>query len=226
MLNDLVQLYDLEIGFMDAHLGRLFAALRARGLFDDLLVVVTADHGELLGEHGLWGHGLRLSQEELRIPLLIKFPAADRRRGRRTEHVQLTDVLPTVLERLGLPTPGDVQGGALPRISHPIVAELYLPPRLGDQGSYRALVEGPWKYVETTLGAPTLYDLAADPREERDRSRDETTRIQTMAGRLASYLTPLERPVVEAPESEVDSDTVRALEALGYVGPKREGSAE
>lgn len=225
-LNGLVQLYDLEIRFMDEHFGRLIAGLRARGLYDDLLVVVTADHGELLGEHGLWGHGRMLSQEEVRIPFLIKFPSGDRRRGRRTDRAQLTDVLPTVLARLGLPAPADVQGGVLPGISHPVVAELHVPPPLGERGDYRALFEGDWKYVETSLGVTRLYDLAADPAEQRDRSRDDATQMQDMGGRLRSYLSALERAAPESPDSVVDPDTVRALEALGYVGTKEGARAE
>jgi arylsulfatase A-like enzyme len=226
VVNDLGRLYDLEIRFMDEHFGRLLTELRARGLYDDLLIVVTADHGELLGEHGLWGHGLRLSQEEVRVPLLIKFPAGDGRRGRRRERAQLTDVLPTVLTRLGLPLPADVQGGVLPGVAHPVVAELHMAPPPGDRLDYRALFEGKWKYVETSLGATTLYDLVGDPKEERDRSHDDGAQAQAMAGRLKSYLAPLERPAPDAPESVVDPDTVRALEALGYVGSGTERRAE
>jgi arylsulfatase A-like enzyme len=222
LLNDLVQLYDLEIRFMDEQLGRLVAGLRARGLWDDMLVVITADHGELLGEHGLWGHGRMLSQEELRVPLLIKFPARDGRRGRRAERAQLTDVLPTVLDVLGLPLPEDVQGGVLPKAAHPVVAELQVPPKIGDRGSFRALFDGSWKYVDTSLGAAMLYDVAADPGEDRDRSRDEAGRALSMRELLDSYLDALRRPVVESPDSVVDPDTVRALEALGYMGEKKE----
>ena len=215
--NDLVTLYDLEIRFMDEHLGRLVAGLRARGLWDDLLVVVTADHGELLGEHSLWGHGLGLSQEELRVPLLIRFPTGDRRRGRRAERVQLTDILPTVLGRLGLPAPGDVQGGVLPRVAHPVVAELQMTPAVSDRGSFRALYEGKWKYLENAGGATMLYDLAADPRENHDRSGGERSQAGAMRARLDAYLDPLERAAPEAPQHAVDPETVRALEALGYM---------
>ena len=222
LVNDLVQLYDLEIRFMDEQFGRLLADLRARGLWDDLLVVVTADHGELLGEHGLWGHGRSLSQEEVRVPLLIKYPKRDGRRGRRTERVLLTDVLPTVLARVGLPAPADVQGGVLPDVTHPVVAELHLPPRLGDRGSFRALFDDQWKYVETTQGARMLYDLTEDPREDRDRHGEHPDRTQEMANRLNTYLHALERPTLDAPDAVVDPDTVRALEALGYMGTKKE----
>jgi arylsulfatase A-like enzyme len=215
--NDLVALYDLEIRFMDEHVGRLLAALRARGLWDDLLVVVTADHGELLGEHALWGHGLGLSQEELRVPLLIKYPAGDRRRGRRRERVQLTDVLPTVLARLDLPVPADVQGGVLPRVAHPVVAELQMTPAVSKRGSFRALYEGSWKYVENGGGATMLYDLGADQRENHDRSREMRPQTDAMRARLGAYLDALERAAPDAPEHAVDPDTVRALEALGYL---------
>jgi len=131
-----------------------------------------------------------------------------------------------VLARLGLPEPADVQGGVLPRIAHPFVAELHLPPRLGDRGSFRALFEADWKYVETSLGATMLYDLVGDPVEKRDRSHEQAERTQAMAGRLGSYLAALERAAPETPDSVVDPDTVRALEALGYMGTNRERRAE
>ena len=212
--NDLVALYDLEIRFMDEHFGRLLAALRTRGLWDDLLVVVTADHGELLGEHSRWGHGLGLSQEELRVPLLIKFPLGDGRRGRRPERVQLTDVLPTVLARLGLSVPADVQGGVVPRITHPVVAELRTMPPVT---SYRALYDGGWKYVENSGGAAVLYDLASDPRENHDRSDEKQPQTEAMRARLDAYLGALARAAPDAPEHAVDPETLRALEALGYL---------
>jgi len=67
-----------------------------------------------------------------------------------------------------------------------------------------------------------LYDVAADPGEDRDRSRDEAGRALSMRELLDSYLDALRRPVVESPDSVVDPDTVRALEALGYMGEKKE----
>ena len=131
--------------------------------------------------------------------------------------MQLTDVLPTILARLGLPAPADVQGGVLPRVAHPVVAELQMTPPVSDRGSYRALWEGSWKYVDNSGGATMLYDLAADPRENDDRSREKRPQTDAMRARLRAYLDALERAAPDAPEHAVDPDTVRALEALGYL---------
>ncbi|MFO0981351.1 MAG: sulfatase [Planctomycetota bacterium] len=67
-------LYDAEIWFADQHVGRLFAFLKETGRWDDTLIVVTADHGDLLGEHGRFGHGRSVTQAEIHVPLIIKQP--------------------------------------------------------------------------------------------------------------------------------------------------------
>src|SRR5262249_41223109 len=116
--------YDGQIAFMDAALGELVAALKARGRYENALIVVTADHGELLGEHEQIGHGGRMMYEGLLyIPMVVKLPGADHRRGEITDPVQLVDILPTVLAAVGAPVPSGVQGEALPHVRHEIVAE-------------------------------------------------------------------------------------------------------
>jgi len=106
-------LYDREVAVVDAAIGQLMDALRARGLYDDTLVVVTADHGEEFHEHGGFEHGRTLYRELLAVPLIIRFPGA-RLAGRRIARlVGQIDVLPTLVARLGMPVPAGVQGRAL-----------------------------------------------------------------------------------------------------------------
>ena len=103
-----VALYDGEVRYVDAQLGRLFAHLRAAGALDDTLVIVTADHGESLGEHRYWfEHGSYAYQATCRVPLLVRWPEAlaDLRRGVFEAPVSLTDLFSTVLEALALDDP-------------------------------------------------------------------------------------------------------------------------
>jgi arylsulfatase A-like enzyme len=97
-------LYDAEIAHMDAELGRLLAWLRETGRYEDTTVVVCADHGELLGEHDLYGHEFALYEQLINVPLLVSHP--DLGAGRRTELVELLDLYHTVLDATGVDTAG------------------------------------------------------------------------------------------------------------------------
>src|SRR5512146_216529 len=102
--------YDGEIAYVDAAVGHLLTALRARGLYDGALIAVMADHGEAFGEHGERTHGIFLYDETIHVPLFFKLPSerfAGKRIGARTG---LVDVMPTILQALGLEVPGVVQG--------------------------------------------------------------------------------------------------------------------
>lgn len=96
--------YRAEIAFMDHALGRLFAELERRGLWDEALIAIVADHGELLGEGGYFTHGSRLDPELVEVPLIIKEPG--QRRGRRVQAmVSVTDLFPTLLAAAGVDAP-------------------------------------------------------------------------------------------------------------------------
>ncbi|MFC6725316.1 sulfatase, partial [Halobium palmae] len=104
-------LYDAEIAHIDAQLNRLFAWLKETGRWDDTAVVVCADHGELHGEHDLYGHEFALYDPLVNVPLLIKHPALEAG-GRREDTVELLDCYHTVLDSLGVEggtpaSPGD-----------------------------------------------------------------------------------------------------------------------
>src|SRR5688572_32630485 len=107
LLND----YDAGVHEADAGVGALLDKLREQGRLDDALVVVVSDHGESFADHGLHvGHGIGLTDDEIRIPLIVKLPGAEARGRRFDAPVDLTDIAPTVLDVFGLRPAPEVQG--------------------------------------------------------------------------------------------------------------------
>jgi arylsulfatase A-like enzyme len=148
--------YDAGVEYVDQSLGEFFDSLRSAGLWDNLLVIVTADHGEEFGEHGGFSHD-SLYDEVLRVPLLVKWPGADRGGVVNEVLTSSVDLAPTLLARAGLPT-GDLPGTDLHR-------------RSGDEPVYsgtlsRVVVDGRFKGIfGDEFDLRELYDLAADPEE-------------------------------------------------------------
>ncbi len=105
--------YDRAVRQADDQFGRLVAALKAKGFWDSALVIYTSDHGEEFGEHGGWGHGQTLYEEQIHIPLLVKLPGGIGRKTRRSDLVSLADIVPTVAELTGLPPSADWIGQSL-----------------------------------------------------------------------------------------------------------------
>jgi arylsulfatase A-like enzyme len=183
--------YDGQLAAMDVALGELLTALRARGRYDNALIIVTSDHGEFLGEHGQMGHiGQMLYEPVLHVPLVIKFPGKDRLRGESDTPVQLVDVLPTVLATTGAPAPPGIQGEALPHVTHASLAEEdidpYLVSRYGEQydRSIRVLYDGSFKLISTSRGTHMLFDLARDPHETHDLAARDPDRLTALLRRL------------------------------------------
>jgi len=185
--------YDGQVAAMDQALGELVDALKARGRYDNALIIVTADHGELLGEHGYVGHMGRMLYEPLiHIPMVVKFPGASHPKGRLDDLVQNLDVTPTVLREAGVPVPADMQGQPLREVKRPTIAEEDINPFLvADYGdvynrAIRVVVDGPWKLISTSKGQRMLFDLSKDPQEKNDLAAAEPERVQELAQRLES----------------------------------------
>lgn len=208
-------LYDSELRYTDDQLGRVLDGLRTRGLYDDLWIVVTADHGELQGEHGLSGHGSTLYDEELHIPLIVKQPGNARAGERVARPIQLTDVMPMLLRGLGRPVPESVQGD--PDGSSPVFAEVYPLPQLSDAGDYRMLREGAWTFLWNSRGEHRLFHRERDPLEERDLRAEEPEQATAMADRLERFVQGLPRPGRSGETELVDPETREALKNLGYL---------
>ncbi len=156
-----VNRYDNALRFADEQLGRVFDHLRDSGELDDTIIVVTADHGEMFFERGLVTHGKTLHEIEARVPILIRWPSrlAPEVREDPVSHI---DILPTLLDVMGLPPHPSWQGTSFlepsPRAIYMNIQGL----RFAD-----AIVCWPWKLIlERTSKKPYLYQLADDPDEQ------------------------------------------------------------
>ena len=174
--------YDGEIAFVDLEFGRILDALRRHGLEDDTLVILVADHGEELLDHGLIGHGANLFEEVVRVPLIVRFPDGAHAGRRLAAPVSLIDVAPTVLAVAGQqPLPG-VEGRDLTALLDGDAGdwtdrELFLSLHLTGTPNHlvRGVLSGSKKYLRRSRPAAseTLFDLDRDPGETRDLAASE-----------------------------------------------------
>ena len=210
-------LYDAEILYMDHYIGWLLQKLKAENLYNDTLIIVTSDHGELFGEHGKFGHGHYLYQEELHVPLFIKYPAGEASPKRTDLRVQLTDILPMICERVGITIPGNIQGTSPSQIKHPIIAETYPLPLISKDGSWQSIFEGDFKFIWNSKDQHMLFNLKDDPEENVNIIGQDSKRTEGMMTQLEQYLAKLPKPGLAVPAGEPDDQTKEALKSLGYV---------
>jgi arylsulfatase A-like enzyme len=209
-------LYGEGVRHVDRELGMLFADLEELGLFDRMMIVVTSDHGEALLEHGETLHGSPWS-EVARVPLAIKWPGGRSAGLRAGTPTSALDVAPTILAAMGLPREG-LPGRDLARLdgARPVFS----------WGNWRMVVRGEVKAVFRPAGqGDLLFDLAADPREERNLAAerpDLLAELRLLADarseadrRLAAELESLEAIERERP---LTPEELERLRALGYVG--------
>jgi arylsulfatase A-like enzyme len=152
-LEEVVARYDESLLKVDAYLGKLFALLRERGLYDEAVIVVTGDHGEYFGP-GMYGHGL-MREAVLHVPLLVKLPGNAHGGRRVSAPVALEDVYPTLLELAGVPAEaGRLHGRSLLAALEPAAAagERVLYSEGGHVEQY-ALTQGCWRLVEEVPGS-------------------------------------------------------------------------
>jgi arylsulfatase A-like enzyme len=191
--------------------------LKQRGLYDNTWIIVTADHGELLGEHGEFLHGATPYQEIIHIPLIVKDPGHATKPARTDVQVQLTDILPMITHRLGIPLPVGIQGNVPPDITHPIVAESSPLPVFSNKGDWRTILNGNSKFMWNSKGSNALFNLADDPREASNLLGQHPDRAGAMERAMDQYLATLPRPVSAEPVRELDAKTREALRNLGYL---------
>lgn len=203
----LAAMYDSELAYLDSEVGRLLAFLEKRGL-DDTIVVITADHGEGLLDHGSWTHMHSLYQSEVHVPLIVYDPRSAP--GVVTAPVSLQAVMPWLLYRLRVDAPEDVTPIRRIRDLKPIVAELYGT----SHGRLTSIRDGPWKLIQSSEHSAELYDIAADPGETKplqDRSEREVARLQASLDHWREGTAQASHKAV--PLSRADK---AQLQALGY----------
>lgn len=214
-------LYGGEIASTDAQVGRLLATLAARGLEERTLVVVVADHGESLGEHGELTHSVFLYEGVMQVPLIAGGAGWPLPAGPSDRLAGTVDLLPTLLSALSLPVPAKLDGRSLLEPAPAAARAIYLEslvPYLEFGWAPLVALRGPGGKA---ISAPRAeaYDLASDPAEEhpldgRARPRDLAALESQLGAILPRALAELDL-AGDAPA--VDDATRASLEALGYV---------
>jgi choline-sulfatase len=210
--------YDGEIAFVDRQIGRLLEALARSGRLERTLVLVTADHGESLGEHGEGTHGLFLYDATLKVPWIVAGPGIA---GGRVPGVVARgiDVLPTLLDYAGQKLRTDLDGRTLrPALEGramddaPTYAESLYSEREFGWAPLHAWRTARLKLIDAPR--PELYDLEQDAGELKSRAEEDTARASELQRRLTAALA---RPVPAA-KLAADPETAERLRALGYLG--------
>jgi arylsulfatase A-like enzyme len=180
--------YDSEVCFTDKWLGHLLDWARKQPWWENTVVIVTSDHGEMFGEHGMSHHAFELWEPLVRVPLLIRVPGVSPKRieQRRSQ----IDLAPTILALVGQPAGSgfsgrslvpEILGTAAPESREPIVLDL---PEDTHEQSRRAIIEGSYKLIALGTGRFTLYDISTDPNELNDLAARDPQVLARMKHRL------------------------------------------
>ncbi len=213
--------YAGEIAYTDHCIGRVVDELKSRGLYDSTVIVITADHGEMLGEHGEATHGFFVYRSVVRVPLIIK-PAGPAVSARFNRTVSLADIVPTVCALLGVsPVPETagrdlsplIHGRASGADSRGVYSESLWPTKYGANPLISVVSEG-WQLIETTR--PELYDLVNDPEQSTNLAVSEPARLEEMRRQLESLGVDDGVTTEEAAEPSLDRESRDRLRALGY----------
>lgn len=243
-VEDVKSLYDAEILNFDHYFGKFIEFLKTENLYDSSMIILLADHGEEFFEHERWAHGSDLYNEQIRIPLIIKFPYSQFSGKKINENVSLLDVLPTLMEFYGMKAPKDVSGRSLMPVikdgkgfNRPVVSSIFrfkpfemLPGKIAvikdnlkiiynekyTRDSYKYFVHRP----PSIMSKLELYDLEKDPGERENLFSKECKERDY----LFQYIKILIKEMDEAKKSEVRGEKQKIskemrerLRSLGYV---------
>jgi choline-sulfatase len=214
--------YDGEIAFVDSQLARLLKALETKNETSPTLVLVTADHGESLGEHGEGTHGIFVYDATLRVPWVMSGPQVPAGRVSQTV-ARSIDVLPTLLDYAGLPARTDIDGRSLRPAADgqemsdaPAYAESLYPELELGWAPLHAWRTSEFKFIKAPR--PELYELKDDPSEATNRIGEQATRASDFGAKLD---VALRRPVPATTAATVDPEAAERLRALGYASGGR-----
>lgn len=219
--------YDAELQYIDRTLGRFHEALARDGLWDKALIVVLADHGESLGDHGETSHGYFAYESTLHVPLIFRWPADAPKRPERIDGAgSVMDVAPTILDFLHIAAPSSFEGSNL-LSSHerrePVYAESIYPRQAFGWAPLRTLRLGQYKYIDAPK--PELYDLARDPGERTNVVTLHPAEAKTMKARIADLMAR-HAPKESGPGPAASARTREILGSLGYTAGGRQNAGK
>ncbi|HEV2113006.1 MAG TPA: tetratricopeptide repeat protein, partial [Terriglobales bacterium] len=218
------RLYDGEIAFADAQVGRLLRYLKQHQLYDRSLIALTGDHGEGLGEHGEKTHGFFIYNSTMHVPLIFKLAGVPPRQARRqvSPPAILVDVMPTVLNALHVEVPADVQGHSLLPLMEgkkqegvsDIYGESFLPRLHFNWSELRGIEIGNLHFIDAPK--PEIYDLSADPQELHNLYSQKIALASEYQRRLTEAVTRYSSDKSTTEKTGLDPQLLERLKSLGY----------
>jgi arylsulfatase A-like enzyme/lipopolysaccharide biosynthesis regulator YciM len=216
--------YRGEVEYMDDQLGQFFAFLKKQDIYDNTLIIVTADHGESLGEHGERTHGFFIYEPTVHVPLIIRAPFSFP--IKKVENiVELIDIAPTILEALGLAIPDSYQGQSLlglmfgdkERKKNNAYTETFYPRLHFGWSELKALYyDKHWKYIMAPKAE--MYDLSKDKKEEHNLVLKKSYQSKQVKNRFQKFISQQSANARQPGEAKtLDKDDLQKLAALGYL---------
>jgi arylsulfatase A-like enzyme len=211
--------YEAGVRYADMHVGELREILQAAGVWEESLVIVTADHGEELLDHGRWNHGFNLYEEQLHVPLFLRWKPRLRQGSRVTDRVQLIDIMPTLLDLAGLPGPDGMQGASMVGL---LAGERWNRAAYAEGAKMtkkRAIYLGESKLIDfEKWGGKLVYDLSKDPEERNPQPVNQAKNGRELAELMESVMAENAKMAAGRVVKTVEpSDELRnRLKALGY----------
>jgi arylsulfatase A-like enzyme len=223
--NAMISQYDGGIAYLDAQIGAVIQHLKRRDLYENTMIIVVGDHGEAFGERDLLTHGMSVYQDQIHVPLLIKHP--NQREGSVIPNpVSQVDLMPTVLETVGVKTPAGLHGlsltGLKPSVVRRVLSESFANTfLLGWHQRFRrierAVIEGPLKFVGSTAGKRQLYELSKDPNERTNMAPLHQELTEKLRGSLAAVVATAPKSFDFDTAKPMDQESVDRLRSLGYL---------
>jgi arylsulfatase A-like enzyme len=207
--------YKREIEYLDSKLGTLFTLLKRKGIYNEALIVITSDHGELFGEHGYTLHNCPMFEGVIKVPLVIKYPF-NSRTGRITQPITLSDLFSTILSICDLPIPQNVSGIPFGSALQPVVSEWYEQ----EVGAHRTLRLGDYKFMHYEKGKDSeLYHVKEDSRELKNLMQKKPDIAREYENLLEDWLQQHTPQYTESKTMKfiVPQETIEGLRDLGYI---------
>jgi arylsulfatase A-like enzyme len=225
MAGRLSEVYDGEVRHVDEAVGRLCGWLKEAGLYDQTLIVLTADHGQEFHEHGGWWHGTTLYEEQIHVPLVVKLPGGKQAGQTDPRLVRILDIAPTILTLAGIPPHASMQGKSFMGTMGQewTGAEDVFSEEDHEGNVVHSLRTPTWKLMTANRNNPrglppvSLFHLAEDPGESDNLAADHQDLVELMAARLEERKSVARGEAVPRQEREIDEATLERLRSLGYV---------
>jgi arylsulfatase A-like enzyme/Flp pilus assembly protein TadD len=217
-------LYDGEVAFCDEYIGVLLASLKELNLDSNTLIIFASDHGESLGEHDENGHAIFVYDTTTRVPLIFSYPGVIPEGKVIENQVSLIDIMPTILDLLGIKKNKEIQGRELARLIKgnqkswdlPAYSESFYAKLHFNWSQLQAYYVGDWKYIKSS--EPELYNVKDDPTELINLAKAKTDIVNQLNKQLQGFLKKTGAPEKKETKAEIDKETKEKLMSLGYIG--------